>query len=159
MIAHEKSSEKALLTIGYEGLDLDHFLKFLVANSVDVLVDVREIPISRKKGFSKTALSEALAEEGILYEHLKALGSPSPIRKQLKEDWDYEAFFSAYEDYLDEQKEALKELRRIVEAHDRVCLMCFEKLHKECHRSSLATRTARAFRGSLSVEPVNTFVR
>lgn len=159
MISPAKPQHKPLLTIGYEGLDLDRFVRFLVANHVDILVDVREIPISRKKGFSKTALSEALAKEGILYEHLKALGSPSPIRKQLKQDWDYEAFFSAYEEYLDEQKEALKELRRIVEAHDRVCLMCFEKAHDECHRSSLADRTARTFRGRLSVEPVNTFVR
>jgi uncharacterized protein (DUF488 family) len=159
MIAPAKPVRKALLTIGYEGLDIDRFVRFLVANQVDVLVDVREIPISRKKGFSKTRLSGALAAEGILYEHLKALGSPSPIRKQLKHDWDYKAFFAAYEEYLDGQEDALKTLRRIVEAHARPCLMCFEKSHDECHRSRLATRTARTFHGGLSVEPVNTFVR
>jgi uncharacterized protein YeaO (DUF488 family) len=77
----------------------------------------------------------------------------------LKQDWDYEAFFTAYEDYLDRQTEALSALREIVEEHRRVCLMCFEKVHEECHRSSLASRTARAFGGELPVEPVNTFVK
>jgi uncharacterized protein (DUF488 family) len=158
VISAAHTHDKALLTIGYEGLDLKHFLKFLVANEVEVLVDVREVPISRKKGFSKTRLSEALARKGIVYEHIKALGSPSPIRQQLKQDWDYDAFFSAYDDYLKEQKDALKSLREIVAQHQRVCLMCFEKSHDECHRRSLATRTAKSFRGRLSVEPLNTFV-
>lgn len=159
MVSFVQPARKALLTIGYEGLDLDHFVRFLVANRVDVLVDVREIPISRKKGFSKTPLAEALAGKGILYEHLKALGSPTSIRKQLKQNLDYVAFFSAYEKHLDEQKEALETLRRIVETHDRVCLMCFEKSQDTCHRRSLAARTAQAFRGRLAVEPVNTFVK
>ena len=159
MISPAKQHDKSLLTIGYEGLDIDHFIKFLVADRVEVLVDVREVPISRKKGFSKTKLSEALAKAGILYEHIKALGSPGPIRKQLKQDWDYDAFFAAYDEYLDEQKDALKALRRILAEHDRVCLMCFEKSHDECHRRSVAKRTARSFRGRVSVEPVNTFVK
>ena len=107
MISAAKKQAKALLTIGYEGLDLDHFIKFLTSNKVDVLVDVREVPISRKRGFSKSRLSQALAKKGISYEHIKALGSPSPIRKRLKEDWDYEAFFSAYDEDLVEQKDAL----------------------------------------------------
>lgn len=159
MIATAHTNDKALLTIGYEGLDIQHFLKFLVSNKVEVLVDVREVPISRKRGFSKTQLSEALARKGILYEHIKTLGSPSPIRKQLKQDWDYEAFFRAYEGYLDEQRDALNLLREIVAQHQRVCLMCFEKSHEECHRSRVATRTAKVFRGHLTIEPVNTFVK
>lgn len=159
MISPAQRHDKLLLTIGYEGLDLEHFIKFLIANNVEVLVDVRELPISRKKGFSKTRLSEALGQAGILYEHIKALGSPGPIRKRLKQDWDYDAFFAAYDKYLDEQKDALKDLCEILGEHDRVCLMCFEKSHDECHRRSVARRTVRSFRGNVSVEPVNTFVK
>jgi uncharacterized protein (DUF488 family) len=159
MISPARTEDKCLLTIGYEGLDLEHFIKFLTANRAEVLVDVREVPISRKRGFSKTRLSEALAKHNINYEHIKALGSPSPIRKRLKQDWDYEAFFAAYDEHLDEQTEALKRLREIVKTHTRVCLMCFEKTHEQCHRSSVATRTAKAFHGHLAVESVNTFVK
>ena len=158
MIASRTGKKKALFTIGYEGLELSEFLKFLTCRNVDVLVDVREIPISRKKGFSKSQLAEALKKKGIRYEHIKALGSPSPMRKQLKADWDFEAFFAAYDEYLDEQKEALDLLRELVIDNTRVCLMCYEKAHDECHRRRVATRTARRFRGTLAVEPVKTWV-
>jgi uncharacterized protein (DUF488 family) len=159
MIASRQNDHRTLFTIGYEGLDLPSFLKFLVFHKVDVLVDVREIPLSRKKGFSKSQLADALDRKGIRYEHIKALGSPSPIRKQLKADWDYDAFFSAYDEYLADQKEALDRLREIVEENKRVCLMCFEKSHDQCHRRSVARRAARRFPGRLSVEPVETWVK
>lgn len=149
--------EPTLLTIGYEGLDFPEFIKYLTWHKVEVLVDVREIPVSRKKGFSKSALAEAMAEHGIGYEHIKALGSPGPIRKQLKADWDYETFFSAYEDYLDGQSKALDTLSEIIEENRRVCLLCFEKAHEQCHRSRVADRMAETFQGHLTVEPVETW--
>ena len=149
--------EPTLLTIGYEGLDLPDFMKYLTWHKVEVLVDVREIPVSRKKGFSKSALAEAIAKKGIGYQHIKALGSPRPIRKQLKADWDYETFFSAYEDYLDGQSEALDTLSEIIEENRRVCLLCFEKAHEQCHRSRVADRMAETFQGHLTVEPVKTW--
>lgn len=151
------NTEPTLLTIGYEGLDLPQFMKYLAWHKVEVLVDVREIPVSRKKGFSKSALADAMAEKGIGYEHIKALGSPGPIRKQLKSDWDYDTFFEAYEDYLNGQGDALDSLSEIIEEHRRVCLLCFEKAHEQCHRSRVAARMEHAFDGHLTVEPVKTW--
>lgn len=148
-----------LFTIGYEGLDLGQFLKLLTHHQIRVLVDVRELPLSRKKGFSKTALSGALAAHGIEYRHLKALGSPKVMRKQLKSDWDYDAFFSAYDEYLHGQVQAVETLQGIIEADRRVCLLCFEKSHEHCHRSRIAKRVAQKFRRQLTVEPVNTWVK
>lgn len=156
MIAPNK--EHTVMTIGYEGLDLEHFLKFLTFNEVEVLVDVREIPLSRKKGFSKSLLAETLEDNGIGYQHIKALGSPKPIRDRLKSDWDYDAFFSAYDDYLETQDEALDALGEIIEDHRKVCLMCFESSHDQCHRSHVAKRIAQNFQ-DLNVEPVNTWVK
>lgn len=159
MIAPKKDAKKTLFTIGYEGLDLEHFIRFLKADDVDILVDVREIPLSRKKGFSKNRLAEALKTEGIEYEHIKALGSPSPIRKKLKTDWNYEAFFNAYDHYLDDHKDAMDMLTDIVDTYDHVCLMCFEKTQDICHRRRIADRTAKRYRGHLDVKPVNTYVK
>jgi uncharacterized protein (DUF488 family) len=147
-----------LFTIGYEGLDLQGFLKYLIYHKVEALVDVREIPLSRKRGFSKTALSEAVSENGIAYEHIRALGSPKPMRTQLKTDRNYDTFFTAYENHLDEQAEALDALGSFIEEHRRVCLLCFERAHEQCHRSRVADRMASVFGGSLSVEPVKTWV-
>ena len=51
---------KKLFTIGYEGAALDDFMRTLKTAKVDVLLDVRELPMSRRKGFSKTVLGGAL---------------------------------------------------------------------------------------------------
>jgi uncharacterized protein (DUF488 family) len=71
---------KNLFTVGYEGLMLEAFIQRLQSNSIQTLVDVRELPLSRKRGFSKRALAEALALQGITYLHMPALGCPKPIR-------------------------------------------------------------------------------
>jgi hypothetical protein len=45
---------------------------------VERLIDVRKLPLSRRRGFSKTALGLALRESGIEHIHVKALGNPKP---------------------------------------------------------------------------------
>ena len=57
-------------TIGYEGTDIDRFVATLKAVGIKVLADVRAVAVSRKKGFSKTALKARLEDEGIAYTHL-----------------------------------------------------------------------------------------
>lgn len=148
------TQDATLFTIGYEGLDLSQFIKYLTGNGVEVLVDVRELAFSRKKGFSKTALSEGLAAAGIEYVHLRALGSPRNVRKKLYADHDYDSFFAAYGEHLDEQDEAVAELAGLVEEHGRVCVMCFEHDHKTCHRSHLAD----SMHGQFHVEHIKTYI-
>ena len=58
-----------LFTLGYDGLTIDAFIARLQAAQVKTVVDVRELPLSRKKGFSKTAFCTALATHGIAYLH------------------------------------------------------------------------------------------
>ncbi|WP_218061767.1 DUF488 domain-containing protein [Planobispora rosea] len=65
-----------LTGIGYEGCGLGEFIRRLRRENVELLIDVRLNPISRKRGFSKTALSNALADAGIVYEHMRELGNP-----------------------------------------------------------------------------------
>ena len=54
-------------TIGYEGLDQKQFITYLNHHGVDVVADIRKLPVSRKKGFSKTALKETLGDKSIDY--------------------------------------------------------------------------------------------
>lgn len=63
-----------LWSAGYEGRDIDSFVAALVDSHIGVVADVRLTPISRKKGFSKTRLGDALAEAGIKYTHLRGPG-------------------------------------------------------------------------------------
>ncbi len=128
-----------ILTIGYEGRRIDEFIDRLKRFNISRLIDVREVPLSRKKGFSKSALRERLKDANIEYVHLKVLGSPSPIRNKLKSDWDYDYFFKAYSKYLSENMEAVKEVYQYIS--DGInCIMCFERFPEKCHRSTIANK-------------------
>ena len=65
-----------VIGIGYEGENVDSLVAKLLAWKIAVLVDVRLNAISRKRGFSKRSLSEALDAVGITYVHLPNLGQP-----------------------------------------------------------------------------------
>jgi len=129
-----------LYTIGYEGADLTDFLATLKHARANVLLDVRELPMSRRKGFSKTALKEALAGVGIDYRHEKLLGSPKAVRYQLREDWNYKRFFRDYDKHLSQQMDLLEQLAQEIKGN--VALMCYEKDHTTCHRDSVVNELA-----------------
>lgn len=131
---------RKLFTIGYEGAELTDFLARLKAAKVDVLLDVREIPISRRRGFSKTALGDALDASGIAYRHERQLGSPKAIRHRLREDGNYRRFFRDFDRHLERQGELLDTLAR--ELKGNVALMCYERDHASCHRRSVAEALA-----------------
>lgn len=74
-------SRTRLFTIGYEDARSPaQFIEQLLDAGVERLVDIRARAQSRKRGFSKTALSNALADAGIFYEHRPELGNPTHIR-------------------------------------------------------------------------------
>jgi len=128
-----------LLTIGYEGREIDEFVHRLKSFNVTHLVDVREIPLSRKKGFSKTLLGQRLKDENIEYFHEKPLGSPAEIRHKLKSDWDYKYFFKAYTEYLSKNMDAVKKVHQFL-FEGVTCIMCFERFPEKCHRSIVADK-------------------
>jgi uncharacterized protein (DUF488 family) len=67
---------KAICTIGYEGGTVDAFIRVLKDAGVELVLDIRAAPVSRKKGFSKNQLAAHLTEAGIGYRHLRGLGTP-----------------------------------------------------------------------------------
>lgn len=83
------SKSSHLFTFGYEGLDIDAFVARVQGAGVQAIVDVRELPLSRKKGFSKSALRDALRAAGLDYFHVPALGCPKEIRTRYKVDGDW----------------------------------------------------------------------
>ncbi len=145
-------SSSKFYTIGYEGKKLDDFILSLKQNHVTRIIDVREIPLSRKKGFSKSALKQKLESEKIEYVHIKSLGSPKPIRDKLKKDYDYPSFFNSYSNYLTTQMDSLKELYKFITSGIN-CLMCFEKTPEICHRSTLANKL-KDFNNSLVIKHI-----
>ena len=127
-----------LATIGYESASLDDFITTLKKVGVEIIVDVRELAQSRRKGFSKKALSAALELNGIDYIHLKGLGDPKEGRDAARSG-DYRRFLQIFTDHL--ASEAAKaDMQRAIEiATDSfACLLCYERSSKECHRRLVA---------------------
>jgi uncharacterized protein (DUF488 family) len=131
-----------LRTIGYEGTTLPAFLATLVQAGVTTLVDVRDAPVSRKKGFSKTELAAALRSAGIAYVHLRWLGNPKPGRDAGRAG-DIATYHRHYFARLatPEAQTALDEAARLAEAGG-ACLMCFERDPTHCHRTLVAKALA-----------------
>lgn len=122
-------------SVGYEHYRLnDEFARRLRDAGVERLIDVRELPISRRKGYAKTALCEAMASVGIEYVHIKALGNPKPFRDLYKSGQVAEGREN-YEQYLREkQGDALRNLVPLLQ-EKRSALMCVEHDPAACHRT------------------------
>ena len=126
-----------IYTIGYQGVNIDEFVKCLKNNGIEILADVRQRPYSRKAGFSKQALSSRLSEVGIAYKHFEALGCPVQIRDQYKVDRDWFAYCRSYKKFLDNESVALESLSSYIKSFP-CSLFCFEADANFCHRSLIA---------------------
>lgn len=128
-----------LYTIGYEGHDLDEFITTLKKNKIKNLIDIRKNPVSRKRGFSKNKLREALAEQGIEYHHLGELGVPSEWRKQAKEEIiSRKKMFSNYvSKILPKEDLAIRDIITLAKKKKSV-LLCYEREAMDCHRFYLS---------------------
>lgn len=131
-----------LATIGYEGASPEDFIVTLQATAVHTLIDVRELPISRRRGFAKTALSSALAANGIRYVHLKGLGDPKEGREAARAK-DFDKFLRIYKRHLKTTiaQNDLAEATRLA-ADGGACLMCYERDYSTCHRLLVAKAVA-----------------
>jgi uncharacterized protein (DUF488 family) len=132
-------------TIGYEGQTLASFLAKLRAAGIRRIADVRELPLSHKRGFSKTPLRTALAKAGIDYRHLRALGCPKDVRRRYRKDGDWAAYTRGFSAHLRRQAEAIRELADLAR-EEPTALLCFEADAARCHRHFIADAVAKLTR-------------
>lgn len=142
-----------LYTIGYQGLAIGEFIDLLLAHQVQTLVDVRGVPLSRKRGFSKRALAAVLAQHGIGYQHVAALGCPQPIREAHRRNHDRAAYERQVRAHLAGQRPDLEELARQAQVTT-CCLLCFEANAAQCHRALVADQVADIAAGALTVRHI-----
>ena len=137
------SKQLPIFTIGYEGATIPAFIAALREAGVALVLDIRAVPASRKKGFSKTPLAAHLAESGIGYRHLRGLGTPKRGR-DAAHGGNREAFERIFLAHM-EEPEALLDLGEAL-GHAREqpsCLLCLERDPENCHRLIVANRMAR----------------
>ena len=126
-----------IFTIGYEGTTMDAFIAALQSAGVEQVIDVRALPLSRRPGFSKNGLAATLAEHGIGYVYLKALGTPKPGRDAAKKgDWRTMERIYAGQLVLPEAQAAAAKMRDLA-AEKPTALLCFEREPHHCHRTML----------------------
>jgi uncharacterized protein (DUF488 family) len=126
-----------IFTIGYEGATMGEFLSALQKAGVERVIDVRAVPNSRRPGFSKTPLRNALAEAGIDYAHLRALGTPAAGREAARAGRkdDLERIYAGQL----ETPQALAEGAMMLDlaAEKPSALLCYERDPACCHRTLL----------------------
>jgi uncharacterized protein (DUF488 family) len=131
-----------ICTIGYEHVGLGDFIASLKDAKVDLVVDVRELPNSRRAGFSKNILANGLSESGIGYRHMKALGTPKAGRDASKRgDVATMRAIIVQKLGMPEAQLALQETAELARGQ-RICLMCLEHDWRRCHRADVVERLA-----------------
>ena len=131
--------KKKLFTIGYEQTPPKAVIDELEKAGVKLLVDVRAVTSSRRPGFSKNQLAAGLDERGIAYIHMRGLGTPKEGREAARSG-DIKALERIYAKQLKtpEAKQELDELRSLIGKGGPVCILCYERDHKHCHRKFIA---------------------
>ncbi len=117
-------------TIGHSNHPIERFVDLLRAGGVEVLVDVRSTPWSRRfPQFGKERLAKSLTEAGIDYLHEGAALGGKP------------GAGSSYDD-LARRPDFAQALDRVTARAGRqvLCLMCAEKEPLDCHRTVLVSR-------------------
>ena len=132
-----------LFTIGYEDLRIDQFVNKLSENHINTVVDVRLTASSRRPGFSKTALTSALAAAGIGYVHERDLGNPPTNRDAFRQGRLEEGRGLMRSRLENGSAEAL---RRLVERAntERTAIMCVEVADARCHRQVIVEMVREA---------------
>lgn len=126
-----------LYTIGHSTRALDELIGALKAHSIEVLVDIRSLPMSRRlPHFNRESLEKSLPMEGIRYIWMRSLGGR---RKKIREDSPHIAMrspsFRNYADYMltEEFERAATEMVSLAE-ESRTAYMCAERVYFQCHR-------------------------
>jgi len=131
-----------IFTIGYEKATQAEVIGALQAAGVSRLIDVRAVPASRRPGFSKNILAASLAEHGIDYVHLKALGTPADGRAAARagRHADLERIYAGQLELPEAIAQSAIMLALAEEKPS--ALLCYERDPAACHRSLLLNSAA-----------------
>jgi uncharacterized protein (DUF488 family) len=139
-MANASNERNSIWTVGHSTLTMEQFLGVLSSFQIELLVDVRSFPGSRRyPHFNKENLRVLLGSAGIGYAHMPELGG----RRKTRPDspnvaWRNESF-RGYADYM-ETNAFTEGIDRLLEfaRERRTAVMCAEAVWWRCHRSLIA---------------------
>ena len=128
-----------IFSIGYEGKTMEEFIGILKKAGVQLLIDVRDAPFSRKPGFSKKPLEASLQDAGIEYVGIPELGTDKSSRDAHKTDDNIAPILKEYQLKFERNIAHYDHLKTL--AQEKVsAIMCFEQDHRQCHRQVIEDR-------------------
>jgi uncharacterized protein (DUF488 family) len=138
-----------IYTIGYERRDGESLMNILRDQGIKMLADVRERAMSRKPDFRAAALKAFCDDAGIEYQPWPCLGSTSEQRDELQTSGDFQAFSRRFRAHA--LRTMALHLDRLAESVKKkpTALLCYERLHEECHRSIIADLVASRLNSSI----------
>lgn len=137
---NRREARETVFTIGHSTHEADDFFEVLAGHGVELLVDVRRFPGSRRVPWTNIEpLAERASRAGVAYRHLESLGGRRrPVEGSDNDGWRVTQF-QGYADHLhsEEFAQGFAELQR--DAEDRCStVMCAEAQWWRCHRRLLA---------------------
>lgn len=132
-----RTTTPTIFTIGYEQATQAAVLSALREARVEVVADIRYLPLSRRPGFSKSPLRAAVEEAGMTYRHFRYVGTPPEGRAAARRG-DRETLRRVYPGQLElpEAMAHMAELRQLA-LEKRLCLLCYCRQADNCHRALL----------------------
>jgi uncharacterized protein (DUF488 family) len=131
-----------IFTIGYEKRDIDGLISLLHDAGVGLLADIRQKPFSRVACFRSRPLSGYCENVGIEYRNWPELGSTDELRNELKATGDFKRFENRFRKHVANVGQAALEELAVEAGKKSTALLCYERLHEECHRSTVAAMLA-----------------
>lgn len=142
-----------LFSVGYERFPtVRDLVDALLTAGVERVVDVRDLPQSRRPGFSRRALESALADAGVVYEHRRELGNPAAIRALYRSGEAARGREAYRAQLIGERAWALGALADAA-AERPTAILCLEADQARCHRDVIAEELAR-LHSHVRVEPL-----
>lgn len=136
----KKMPQHTVYTIGHSTHTIEVFIAMLKAYEIQLLVDVRRLPGSRKfPQFDQNNLEKALLLADIKYLHMPDLGGRRKAKKDSKNTVWRNTSFRGYADYMEtpEFESAMHTLQKLAEAQT-TAYMCAEAVWWRCHRSMIS---------------------
>ena len=137
---HLFSDHRPILTIGHSNRTAAALRSLLKKHGVELVVDVRRFPSSRRHPhFTRDVLEADLERAGIAYRHEADLGGHRKPREDSLHHGIDDPAFRGYADHMQsaEFRDALQRVSELATERT-VCLMCAERLPEHCHRRLLA---------------------
>jgi len=142
-LVRPRKARPAVNTVGYEGESVDCFFNRLLKRGIQLIIDVRANPVSRRYGFSKKRFSEIASKLGLGYSHMPELGIPAEYRAELTDYDSYQDLLDMYErERLPRCNNEIDEVADLMRRTPAV-LVCLEKDFRCCHRGRLAEAVSR----------------